>query len=160
MFNDVEDHFVDRPDKLTKMFEEAEKRIYLDSNITKLSFLVRIYNLKACNGWSDNEFSQLLSLLRDVIPKDNNIPNSMYETKKILRVLGMEYEKIYACPNDCILYQKEFMDASKCLVCETSRWKKNSKGEDKKGIPVKVLWIIPPILRFKHLFRNEKYAKN
>ena len=28
MFNDAEDRFVDRPDKLTKMLEEIEKPIY------------------------------------------------------------------------------------------------------------------------------------
>ena len=84
----------------------------------------------------------------------------MYETKKILLALGMEYAKIRTCPNDCILYQKEFMDASKCPVCETSRWKKNLKGEDKKGIPKKVLQHIPPILRFKHLFQNEQHVKS
>ena len=98
--------------------------------------------MKAHNGWSNNGFSQLLSLLRDVFLKDYNIPNSTYEIKKILRALGMEYKRIHACPNDCILYRKEFIDASKCPVCETSRWKKNSKEEDKKGIPAKVLWYI------------------
>ena len=72
----------------------------------------------------------------------------------------MEYKKIHACPNDCILYQNEFMDASKCPVCETSRWKKNSKGEDKTEIPTKVLWYIPPISRFKYLFRNEQHSKS
>ena len=159
MINDVNDRFVDRPDELTKMFEEAEKLIYPNSNITKLSFLVRIYNLKARNGRRDNNFSQLLSLLGYILPKDNNIPNSMYETKKILWALSMEYEKIYACPNDCILYQKEFMDASICLECKTSRWKKNSKGKDKKGIPTKMLWYIPPIRRFKRLFRNKEHVK-
>ena len=56
----------------------------------------------------------------------------MYKVKKILRALSMKYEKIHACPNDCILYRKEFIDASIYPVCETSRWKKNSKGEDKK----------------------------
>ena len=79
MFNDAEDRFVDRPDELTKMLKEAEKPIYPDSNITKLSYLVRMYNLKAHNGWSDSGFSQLLSLLGDVLQKDNNIPNSMYD---------------------------------------------------------------------------------
>ena len=42
MFNYAEDCFVDCPDELTKMLEEAEKPIYPDSNITKLSFLVRM----------------------------------------------------------------------------------------------------------------------
>ena len=141
------------------MSEEAEKLIYPGLNITKLSFLVTMYNLKVRNGWSDNGFSQLLSLLGDVLPKDNNIPNSMYEAKKILWVLSMEYEKIHTCPNDCILYWKEFVDARKCAVCETSRWKKNSKGEGKKRILTKVLWYIPSILRFKRLFWNEQHAK-
>ena len=50
MCNDVEDCFVHRLEELTKMLEEAEKHIYPDSNITKLSFLVRMYNLKARNG--------------------------------------------------------------------------------------------------------------
>ena len=84
----------------------------------------------------------------------------MYEAKKILQALGMEYEKIHVCLNDCILYRNEFMDASKCPVCETSRQKKNSKEEDKKGIPAKVLWHIPLISRFKCLFQNEQYAKS
>ena len=50
MFNDSEYRFVDCPDELTKMLEEAKKPIYPDLNLTKLSFLVRMYNLKACNG--------------------------------------------------------------------------------------------------------------
>ena len=160
MFNGAEDCFVDRLNELTKILEEAEKLIYPNSNITKLSFLVRMYNLKAHNGWNDSGFSQLLSLLGDVLLKDNNIPNSMYEAKKILWALGMKYEKTHAYPNDCILYRKEFMDTSKCPVCETSRWKKNSKGEEKTGMPTKVLWYIPPILRFKYLFRNKQHAES
>ena len=109
-----------------------------------------MYNLKARNGWSDIGFSKFLSLLGDVLPKDNNIP--MYEEKKILRALGMEYEKLHTCPNDCILYRKEFMNISKCLVRHISRWNKHAKGEDKTGIPTKMLWYIPPTLRFKHFF--------
>ena len=46
MFNDVEDRYVDRPDELLKMLEEAEKTIYPSVKIIKLSFLIRLYNLK------------------------------------------------------------------------------------------------------------------
>ena len=88
MFNVDEDRFVDCPDELAKMLEEAEKSIYPGSNITKLSFLVRMYNLKARNGWSDNRISQLLSLLGDILLKDNNIPNSIYEAKKDITGIG------------------------------------------------------------------------
>jgi len=34
--------------------------------------------------------------------------------------MGMEYEKIHACPNDCILYRKEFAELRSCLKCGLS----------------------------------------
>ena len=47
--------------------------------------------------------------LKEILPTTNEIPTSMYDTKKILRALGMNYGKIHACPNDCCLYRKELM---------------------------------------------------
>ena len=77
MNTNVEDLFVDSPDELTKIVRRSREPIYLGSNITKLSFLIRVYNLKARNRWSDNGFFQLVSFLGDIFPQDNNIPNSM-----------------------------------------------------------------------------------
>ncbi|RVW23622.1 hypothetical protein CK203_095835 [Vitis vinifera] len=45
------------------------------------------------------------------------------DPKKTLNTLGMEYEKIHACPNDCILYRNELKNATSCPTCGTSRWK-------------------------------------
>ncbi|TYJ99669.1 transposase [Cucumis melo var. makuwa] len=47
----------------------------------------------------------------------------MYEAKKTLGALGMSYEKIDACPNDCCLYRKEHANATECPECGESRWK-------------------------------------
>jgi len=35
----------------------------------------------------------------------------------------MEYEKIHACPNDCILYRKEFAKLRSSPKCVLSRYK-------------------------------------
>ena len=43
---------------------------------------------------------------------NNEMPLSMYEAKKTLNALGMEYKKIHACPNDCILYRNELNERS------------------------------------------------
>ena len=52
----------------------------------------------------------------------------------------MEYEKIHACLNDCILYRKEYKDVIICPNCGVARWKlKNNSTEMKMGIPTKVL---------------------
>ncbi|KAL6334208.1 hypothetical protein AAG906_006801 [Vitis piasezkii] len=79
-------------------------------------------------------------MLGNMLPVNNELPLSMYEAKKALNTLGMEYEKIHACPNDCILYRNELKDASSCPTCGTSRWKTDKTGTKKrKGVPAKVI---------------------
>ncbi|CAL2230848.1 unnamed protein product [Prunus armeniaca] len=57
----------------------------------------------------------------------NTLPSSMYKAKKTLSALGMSYEKIHACPNDYILYRKDYEDSTNCHTCGISRWK---EGKD------------------------------
>ncbi|KAL6335840.1 hypothetical protein AAG906_040561 [Vitis piasezkii] len=136
------------PKLFETLLEDAQKPLYPGCrNFTKLSALVKLYNLKARYGWSDKSFSELLSILGDI--------------KKTLNTLGMEYEKIHACPNDCILYRNELKDATSCPTCGTSRWKLDGTGSKKrKGVPAKVMWYFPPIPRFRRLFQSPKIAKD
>ncbi|KAK9289882.1 hypothetical protein L1049_008043 [Liquidambar formosana] len=84
------------------------------------------------------KFSELLGLLGEMLPYNNEMLLSMYEAKKTLTALGMEYEKIHECPKDCILYRKEYKDAISCLACGTSRWKVTKNVTEKtKGVPDK-----------------------
>ncbi|RVW70547.1 hypothetical protein CK203_059226 [Vitis vinifera] len=94
-------------------------------------------------------------------PLNNELPLSIYEAKKTLNALGMEYEKIHACPNDCILYRNDLKDASSCPTCGTSRWKLDRiKTKKRKGVPTKVMWYFPPIPRFRRLFPSLTVAKD
>lgn len=91
---------------------------------------------------------------------NNEMPLSMYEAKKTLNALGMGYEKIHACPNDCILYRNEYKYLSLCPTCGISRWKANKNSTKKsKVIPRKMLWYFPPTPRFKRKFQSSKIAK-
>ena len=87
----------------------------------------------------DVRFSDLLAFCKDLMPSENEIPISLYEAKKTLSTLGMEYEKIHACLNDCILYRKEFLEANSYPVCKYLRWKLNSSNKERKGILAKLL---------------------
>jgi len=44
--------------------------------------------------------------------------------------MGMEYKKILACPNDYILYPKDFELLKSCPRCELSRYKLKQKDVD------------------------------
>jgi len=39
--------------------------------------------------------------------------------------MGLEYKKIHACPNDCVLYEDEFVSFKVCPTCELSWFKRN-----------------------------------
>ncbi|XP_058755972.1 uncharacterized protein LOC131629194 [Vicia villosa] len=133
-------------------------------NFTRLSAILRLFNLKAINNWTDKSFTELLELLKEMLPDENTLPHRTYEAKKILCPMGIEYKKIHACPNDCVLYWKENEGLDNCPKCMVSRYKK--KGDDEgheqitKGPPAKVLWYLPIIPRFKRLFANANDAKN
>ena len=144
--------FVDRPDDFAKILEDAEKPIYPGSKFSKLSTLVKLYNLKARHGWSDVGFSDLLAFCKELMPSENEILISLYKENKTLSTLGMEYKKIHSYPNDCILYRKKFLEANSCPVCKYSRWKLNSSNKERKGITTKVLGYILQIPRMKRLF--------
>lgn len=72
---------------------------------------------------------------------------------------GLGYEKIHACPNDCVLIRNEYEDLDKCPRCQSSRYKHKGVG-DAKGPPAKVLWYLPIIPRLSRLFSIKKDAKN
>ncbi|KAH0689484.1 hypothetical protein KY289_016842 [Solanum tuberosum] len=47
-----------------------------------------------------------------------NLSNSYYEAKKIIQELGLSYNKIDACTNDCMLYWNEDSLLDSCKVCD------------------------------------------
>jgi hypothetical protein len=87
--------------------------------------MLELLKLKASHGWSDNSFSELLSLLAKLLPKPNTLPISTYRAKKLICPLSLGVDKIHACPNHCILYHKEHEFKTKCPVCGVSRYKRS-----------------------------------
>ncbi|XP_062093712.1 uncharacterized protein LOC133799725 [Humulus lupulus] len=116
MVRDADERFVDKPKEFLKFLEDAEKPIFSGAPLSKLVVLVKLYNLKVGSSWSDTSFTKLLTLLKESLRKDNELPSSLYEAKKTLCTLGMEYSKIHACPNDCVLYRNQYESATKCPV--------------------------------------------
>ena len=111
---------------------DLETPLYVGSTkFTRLSAMLRLMNLKATNGWTDKSFTELLVLLNEMLPYGNTLPTRNYDAKKILYLMGMEYKRIDACPNDCILYRKEFEGLKKCPKCGLSRYKEKINNEGK-----------------------------
>jgi hypothetical protein len=106
--------------KYKKMIIYSKKPFYhgCAAHYMRLFTMVELFQLKASNRWSDGSFKDLLTLLKDMLPQDNAIPETVYEAKQIIYSLGLEVEKIHTCKNDCILYHgAEYEDLEKCPIC-------------------------------------------
>jgi hypothetical protein len=110
--------------------KSSKDLLYDESNgcgkeFTQLHVVLELLKLKVCHGWSDNSFSEILSLLAKLLPKPNTLPTSTYRAKKLICPLSLGVDKIHACPNHCILYRKEYEFKMNCLVCGVSRYKRS-----------------------------------
>ncbi|XP_074360763.1 uncharacterized protein LOC141701016 [Apium graveolens] len=104
---------------------------------------MKLCRMKVKYGWTDKSFTDLLKLMRGILPPNNELPNSMYEAKKILCPMGMDVKKIHARPNDS-LFRNDNEDLHVCPKCGASRYKPdgNNSEEKKKRPPAKVVWNI------------------
>src|SRR3990170_3676865 len=89
--------------KLDRMLEDHKKGLYpnCEDGNTKLGTILELLQWKAENGLFDKGFEKLLKILKKKLPKDNELPDSTYVAKKVVCPLGLEVQKIHACPNDC-----------------------------------------------------------
>lgn len=100
------------------VIEDAKRPLYPGSiDFTKLSTTVELYDLNVKSGWSDTSFDQTLELQKDVLPKDNTLLDSAYDAKKLIKSLGLNYDMIHTCPNDCILYQGSYESKYQFPTC-------------------------------------------
>ncbi|XP_028102557.1 uncharacterized protein LOC114301795 [Camellia sinensis] len=153
--------------KFYDLLKDAEKPLYEGcKNFSKLSAIVHLYHLKCLNGWSNHSFTMLLQILRDMLPSDANLPKASYDAKKIIKDLGLGYEKIHACPNDCMLFWKEHANDEVCH-CGASRWATNendlqhnmsTSSKKRKKKAAKVLRWFPLKPRLQRLFMSSKTA--
>ncbi|XP_042960740.1 uncharacterized protein LOC122295688 [Carya illinoinensis] len=139
-----------------KLLEDARRPLFEGcTEFTKLSFIVKLLHIKSIGGWSIKSFDMLLDLLRSSFP-DVLLPQSYEESKSLERGLGFNYNKIHACPNDCILFWKENAALNECPVCKASRWIPNMHGS--RIIPQKVLRHFSLKSRLQRLFMSTKIA--
>ena len=104
--------------KFDCMLEDHKKGLYpnCEDGNTKLGTILELLQWKAENAVPDKGFEKLMKILKKKLPKDNELPDSTYAAKNIVCPLGLEVQKIHACPNDCILYRSAYGDLNACPV--------------------------------------------
>jgi ferredoxin-like protein FixX len=90
--------------------------------VTLLAFITRLMAIKSKDLFSNNYYNDLMKLISDILLKPHKVPRDMYQCKKMMSALGLKFEKIVICPNNCMLFWKEHANEKKCLECGQSRF--------------------------------------
>ena len=96
--------------KFEKMLEDHKRSLFpsCKPEQKKLGTTLEMLKWKATNGVTDKGFGELLKIVKNMLPEGNELPSTTYEAKKMVCPLGLDVQKIHACPNDCILYRGEY----------------------------------------------------
>jgi len=152
--------------KYYELLKKKDKPLHGGTKHSKLSATVHLYNLKCVGGISNTIFSALLEFIIQLMPAcDETLPVNTYEAKKFLSNMGLWYEKISACRNDCMLFWKGNKELDSCTVFGQSKWKDqihlDEDGEpisSSKKHSVKVLRWFPLIPQLQRLFISKHIA--
>ncbi|WVZ22934.1 hypothetical protein V8G54_001478 [Vigna mungo] len=89
MIRDVGEHNFGRANLYDSLINDSEQPLYPAClNFTRPSATLKLFSLKARNGWTDKSFTESLELLKDMLPENNTLPIHNYEAKKFFMSNG------------------------------------------------------------------------
>jgi hypothetical protein len=96
--------------KFFDVLRAPEEPLHEHTIVSILASMTRLTTIKSKFTFSNKCYKDFLSLISDVLSNNHNMPKVMYQSKKLLSALDMEYEKIDACKDNCMLFYKEHED--------------------------------------------------
>ncbi|XP_076936560.1 uncharacterized protein LOC143603730 [Bidens hawaiensis] len=131
-------------DDFEELLKEAQSELYPGcTKFSSLDFLAKLMHIKVKNKWTNCSLDELFELLQSLHPEGNKILASHYEAKKTLKKIGMGYESINVCKNDCALFWAKHQSLQNCPVCNESRWvdtKTKGKKVPHKATAKEMIW--------------------
>jgi hypothetical protein len=74
------------------------------TKLTVLQVVTCLMGMKSKYNFSTQCYNNIMKLIIDLIPVKHNMPKDLYQSKKIVAGLGMNYEKIDVCERNCMLF--------------------------------------------------------
>ncbi|KAL3678077.1 hypothetical protein R1sor_021033 [Riccia sorocarpa] len=149
------------------LHDDAHTPLYHGAKVSKLTAVLLLTNLQQKYNVPNVFMDGLFGLLKTkILPEGNQMPDKRSSAKRMLSTIGLDYQCIHACPNDCYLYrdipddtaprQTRINTQKNCPICGTSRYRADTMGNK---VPAKVLMWFPIIPRLLHIYKCKSLAE-
>ena len=135
-----------------ELIEEAKRAASDGGTFFRFTFTVKMLHVKSYYRISNAAFNAILRILTLQYPK-SSIPRNYDEALGIIGRLGLGYDTIHVCPNNCVLFRKQLAKLDNCPKCNASRWK-----DGRRQILEKVLRNFPFIPRLQRMFISKEQS--
>jgi hypothetical protein len=81
-----------------------EEKLQDGSDLTILQAVTRLMGIKLKYNFSNQCYNDIVKLIIDLIPIKYNMLKDLYQSKKIVAGLAINYEKINVCKKNCMLF--------------------------------------------------------
>ena len=105
-------------------------------------------------GISKEALSSVLAMQHNLLPSDNNMPNSYEAALRIIQPYLVKPLVYDVCPNDCIVFRGEYKSHSTCPECGCNRYIAKDSC-----IPVRHFTYLPIKPRLQRMFGNSNIAQ-
>ncbi|KAL0314011.1 UNVERIFIED_CONTAM: hypothetical protein Sangu_2245500 [Sesamum angustifolium] len=78
-----------------------------DCNQSQLGVVAELVDIKTDGHIFEQIYDRISQWANRILPSDHTLPGDYYNTKKLVKGLGLPIEKIHTCKNDCMLYWKD-----------------------------------------------------
>ncbi len=144
-----------------RQWQEAEAHaqtpIFQGARLSRLAAILGLLNIQAKHKASNTMLSDIFQYCHTLLlPEENVLLGSWKEAKKILSSIGMEYQIVHACVNDCMLFHGNNAHLTECSTCEEARYDPHMLIEK---VPKKSIRWFPIIPRLLHMYRCTNLAE-
>jgi hypothetical protein len=92
--------FEDLPSEMQNFYRllaASKEKVHDGTDVTVLQVVTRLMAFKSKYNFSNQCYNDIMKLIIDLIPSKYNMLKDLYQSKKIVSDLRMNYEKIDAC---------------------------------------------------------------
>jgi hypothetical protein len=100
-----------------RLLAASKEKVHDGTDVTVLQVVTRLMLFKSKYNFSNQCYNDIMKLIIDLIPSKYNMLKDLYQSKKIVSDLGMNYEKIDACEkNTCYFGRSTRTILNVCIV--------------------------------------------
>jgi hypothetical protein len=100
-----------------RLISASDEKVHNGTDVTVLQAMTHLMTIKSKYNLSNQCYNDIVNLITDLILTKHNMLKELYQSKKIVPGLGMNYEKIDVCQKIVCCSKKSIrMTPNVCIV--------------------------------------------